>query len=872
MSTAEIVESLRDQIGTDAEVSVSEDPFGGFRIRVVSVSFDALSKAERRSMLLDVVDDDDIAAYFLLTPEEVGGPEDSIREGDEALETLPLWADTLAESSGSDEITVRLASKLQAQLPPPVVATFYSLRGGVGRSTALAHTAFNLTSQGLSVLCIDMDLEAPGLSSLFRVEEAARESRGVVDLLSTIDIDGIVPADLSESFVPVPTNNANSRLLLLPAGEISAAYARDLSLITPENWYREHANPLRLLIGGIRELDEKLRPDVILIDSRTGLSPIAAPLLFDVADLAIITFLPHPQAKVGTGLLTRALLTARTDRESNRQAFTPEPRFVISPVAPSEDNFARAQQRAIDWIGDWLAPARDEDGAKPFDDIEEIVHVVGYNEEVAASDSASASGLHNAYAPIGEWIAGLLESSQPGIPVEDPEHGVPTKLQVLESLRLTGRTADGQSVEDLREIFVGTEAVSRALKPETRLVLGRKGTGKTLLFRQIHNNDQIKSIAVTRPAGKDSGPLDLDAAQYLKFDAALDGAGLGWDAGWRAILVLSALRDGAISRLSDMPELKVFEQAYRGSDLLKDFRTLLSMPDADVLLSDWLVQVDEGVDESTYALFDGLDTGFGPDRKLRDRAVTGLLLLLNGQARSFNSLRFKVFLREDIFRAVDIPNRSHLRAEASVLAWNDQFDYLRLIIRQVWRSREFQAYAKASLDRDRSSLSPRFTYETSIEYWPDEIVLDVWRVLVGERMSGGKTAFTQNWVWSRLADANEDHAPRHLVGLFERAIENERKLEPGAPYIRALIRPRALSDALDPVSDEALDALEEEFPELEDVLQQLREIPRTPFDAELAGETELAAEVGLLSRGDDGRYRVPDIYRRPLKMGRQGQQ
>jgi cellulose biosynthesis protein BcsQ len=44
-----------------------------------------------------------------------------------------------------------------------VICTFYSYKGGVGRSMALANAAHILAQFGLRVLMIDFDLEAPGL-------------------------------------------------------------------------------------------------------------------------------------------------------------------------------------------------------------------------------------------------------------------------------------------------------------------------------------------------------------------------------------------------------------------------------------------------------------------------------------------------------------------------------------------------------------------------------------------------------------------------------------------------------------------------------------------------------------------------------------
>jgi hypothetical protein len=147
-------------------------------------------------------------------------------------------------------------------------------------------------------------------------------------------------------------------------------------------------------------------------------------------------------------------------------------------------------------------------------------------------------------------------------------------------------------------------------------------------------------------------------------------------------------------------------------------------------------------------------------------------------------------------------------------------------------------------------------------------------------MKGGKTTFTRNWVWNRLADGNGDHSPRSLLQLFFSAKGWESSEERESPYDRSVIRPRALIASLGVVSQEALGALEEEFSELLPMFDLLRRIGRTPLDADdLASESELVAlarEVGLLdiyegAEDDVRRYRIPDLFRLGLGMTRMGQ-
>jgi AAA domain len=66
------------------------------------------------------------------------------------------------------------------------IVTFYSYKGGTGRSMALANVAWLLASSGKRVLTIDWDLEAPGLHRYFEPflpDKTLEQSTGVIDFV-----------------------------------------------------------------------------------------------------------------------------------------------------------------------------------------------------------------------------------------------------------------------------------------------------------------------------------------------------------------------------------------------------------------------------------------------------------------------------------------------------------------------------------------------------------------------------------------------------------------------------------------------------------------------------------------------------------------
>lgn len=83
------------------------------------------------------------------------------------------------EVDGFDGVTVvdRLAvetdwSKIAPVAPGAPRIVFFSIKGGVGRSTASAVAAWSLAQSGKRVMVLDLDLESPGLSSSLLPETA----------------------------------------------------------------------------------------------------------------------------------------------------------------------------------------------------------------------------------------------------------------------------------------------------------------------------------------------------------------------------------------------------------------------------------------------------------------------------------------------------------------------------------------------------------------------------------------------------------------------------------------------------------------------------------------------------------------------------
>ncbi|MBK9032246.1 MAG: hypothetical protein IPL61_13160 [Myxococcales bacterium] len=267
--------------------------------------------------------------------------------------------------------------------------------------------------------------------------------------------------DISRHLIRV---SEDVELYCLPAGMPSANYARQLSLIDPEAWYREDNNPLRTLID-LLGTSLPFLPDTVLLDSRTGITRLSGPLLFDLADIACIAFFPHPQSEKGTAALVSALLSSRTRRSTPARSFAPEPRFIVSPIPASKtpEVVQRYQHRAAEWIHRWLGAA----SARPSHwDESELVHFVPYQESLAASDTVfDDRDTWKPYEPIADWIQRFIPSPDEA---ESTDSSIPAlKAAILSELHFPGGTAEERNKSNLVDTFVETDLVTKALLPTT---------------------------------------------------------------------------------------------------------------------------------------------------------------------------------------------------------------------------------------------------------------------------------------------------------------------------------------------------------------------------------------------------------------------
>lgn len=220
------------------------------------------------------------------------------------------------------------------------VITFYSYKGGTGRSMALANVAWVLAAAGRRVLVIDWDLEAPGLHRYFRpflMDQELVATDGLMDLIDRYTSEAIQPlpegetlasdwweplADFEDFTVTLdyPHFPQGGQIDFLPAGRQTEAYALKVNAFNWQNFYD------RLGGGGFLEAVKERAVagyDYVLIDSRTGVSDTAGICTVQLPDTLVVCFTYNNQSIKGAAAAAASAKARRKALDEERTRLAP---------------------------------------------------------------------------------------------------------------------------------------------------------------------------------------------------------------------------------------------------------------------------------------------------------------------------------------------------------------------------------------------------------------------------------------------------------------------------------------------------------------------------------------------------------------------
>ena len=221
--------------------------------------------------------------------------------------------------------------------------TFYSYKGGVGRTLTLANIAMYLSRFKQNVCILDFDLEAPGLNYKFsQFKDQNLIKQGLVDYIYNFTENGIISDSLSDFSVEIiKSTKSKGRVTLIPAGNIySSEYWKKLASI---NWHELFYSPKSEGIPFFLDLKEKIKkefnPDFLLIDSRTGITETSGICTSLLPEKVIFFIVNNKENTEGAKQILHSIYNAKKIPKDKKIDIV----LVLSrlPISNKEDNLEK---------------------------------------------------------------------------------------------------------------------------------------------------------------------------------------------------------------------------------------------------------------------------------------------------------------------------------------------------------------------------------------------------------------------------------------------------------------------------------------------------------------------------------------------------
>jgi len=369
------------------------------------------------------------------------------------------------------------------------IITFYSYKGGTGRSMALANVAWLLAVGGQRVLVIDWDLEAPGLHRYFKpflADPELFETDGLIDAFWEVVTHAFTPGspdaprssdsasldsppsfdaaslnialgdyiiDLEDYITPIDWDfgSGGGSIDLIGAGRQGATYSERVNTF---DWKRFYG------FGGGRWLDqikEQLtsRYNFVLIDSRTGVSDTSGICTIQMPQRLVACFTLNRQSIEGAAAVLSSIKGQRSRQNTAIMLFPAAMRIENS----EKDKLELARAKARGAFSALLPEAAARDARQYWDEMEVTYWPYYAYEEVLAAfgDTAGAAGSRKTLLSEMEVLARRVTGRQE---LQAPEILPEVRKQVLQKYafgplptRADTRIPEKDDTEFLRSVY-----------------------------------------------------------------------------------------------------------------------------------------------------------------------------------------------------------------------------------------------------------------------------------------------------------------------------------------------------------------------------------------------------------------------------------
>ena len=760
----------------------------------------------------------------------------------------------------------------------PEVIAFHSFKGGVGRTTLLVCYLFKLIEKfrdgnNKSILLIDSDLEAPGITYWF-AEKDNRPNVSFIDFMEAVHYSpdkNTVHSFFANELKKGSINIQGTEIYILPAFT-DESQLLDIQIL-PEhitqaikgNW--NYANE-------IHGLGVELGVDNVFIDLRAGLSEISSPLLFDPRiERFLVTTVAEQSAK-GTGLVLKQIskIASCIPIDDKDEFRTISPNVVLSMLT-AELKESGAYERAMMILNESYDGTSDSNGdlgelliSEAFFD-PSILSISSWDDAKEKLNRSPLIGVADA------WAEDLFSrESQP--PTATFSEDIVTRLyDICQKYEFAekGESEDVLITEPLKNM---AKKFSDTLP--MIVSIGAKGAGKTFCYLEIARCQNWNTFLAKVLGSKQDDFLEafifpLSQASQLHRPAEE---------------ILYSTRQNALQTLG-------VEEEFLRSELVSSINNALKKTDWGIeeWISFWIKRLGAsiGFQSEDYSLS-------GINRYLKEKSVK-LVFLFDGLEDIFRDVSENRQQQNAIEALFELPKRvSEIRIPYLGIIIFIRQDYVKYTISQ--NRAQFEAlYKPYSLTWNSLSFIQLVYWicgQAGVEQFESEKVYTMQQTdilkelesLWGKKLgrANSKEAFTAKWVFAALTDFNGKLQARDIVRILLHAskltLNNHPDIKRRTWESERILPPVAIRRSIDMCSTDKIKEASEEFPKFKSWVENMdreyrdspRIIPFTPDQYNMGSSTiEMLKDMGVIFEYQDkkegsSKYYMPEIFRAGLRF------
>jgi len=699
--------------------------------------------------------------------------------------------------------------------PPCPVITFYSYKGGMGRSTSIATCASYLAMHHKKkIVIIDCDFEAPGFSNFFLETPAnPKYSQGLVEYIFNKENAG--ETNINQYIWQVSGKFTDEgAIYIMPAGNLNDDDTLDDIIGTHKDHYLEGLarldfasteNIVKQFRDLIKDIYSEINPDYIFIDSRTGFTDIFGLSSIKLSSFIIGFFgnsvqnLPglyffidmikniNKKKKNFTGMLVNSFSRPKSFREFKNivEEYINRTTYELNNDLGTIniDKYFFSSNSILERIG-----TADEEVSEFIDSIKDKSIGTGYidlSEKILdLSDNIYTSNLIET--KIDDDIAENQIVNSNSISNNEEDRQIQLKRKIFASLIENWPDMYAENIDYDAEFkenrYFYRQCMQDLFNFDRFLVLGNKGTGKSYIYQSLKHDGIVSELK--NKANKTNfnyiffhlidktSKFMLQTTEFEGFK--IDQPELFFKRFWLVYTWCAIMNIQKVKKIGYNTDLDILPIRTNDTDLMKKYYDLINNNDKIIEIEKDLTQLDSHLGKTQkylIVIYDNLDEMVMPHKWYEQIAP----LLNLWKYTSYNRIFPKLFVRRDLFNKISgVTNIKDLENKAIDIEWSKEeiFAYFFKLVLSKSKNDFFQVMELYKDFPNDTIIQIKKKSKSENQYAVDEFLLrKLSETFFGKYPENPVHGESYDWLYRNLMNANETISIRPFIDLLSFAIK-----------------------------------------------------------------------------------------------------